>query len=192
VLLEVAVPINAGQEKKRNRGFAFLTLETREQAEQAMECMNGKKVGMNRTVAVDWVIPKDQFVQLEEKADLEDDAMSVAEESSAVENVDDDSMDHDGDASDGEESDLDIEMEPESDVEMQTDDVSDQDEDADSDGDSDSVKITFDDEDGGESDNETVEKDAPPAKKESDVQEGKTLFIRNLAFEATDEALVAK
>jgi nucleolar protein 4 len=88
------------------RGFAFVALRGKKNAERAIQGLNGKEVD-GRTIAVDWAVDRDTWQGLqktEQEGDEEDEVASDAE-SSVVSSDDDDDEAEDG--SDDEEEDED-------------------------------------------------------------------------------------
>ncbi|KAJ9111254.1 hypothetical protein QFC22_006554 [Naganishia vaughanmartiniae] len=123
----------------RARGFAFVWFLSKNDAEKAIEGMNGKEI-KERSVAVDWALSKEKF---EEAKAAEGEGDAVKEDVK-----DEESEEKDEDEEDEDEDDVDVVMEDVEEDEAKP------------------VKPTL------------------PA-----VEEGSTLFIRNLPFEATEEEL---
>ncbi|GHJ89425.1 hypothetical protein NliqN6_5827 [Naganishia liquefaciens] len=127
----------------RARGFAFVWYLSKNDAEKAIEGMNGKEI-KERKIAVDWALSKEKFeeakAQEEPKAAAED-----AEEEEEEGSSDEETEDEDAEVEENEDDDVDVIMEDQEEK---------------------PVKPTL------------------PA-----VEEGSTLFIRNLPFEATEEEL---
>lgn len=136
--------------KPRARGFAFVWMLTRKDAEKALEEVNGRSViGENgnedgaRTVAVDWALSKDKWKEAEKAAPT-----AVEAEPATAEEEDDAEESKEG-------------------------------EDEDEDEDADMMPV-----------DEEEEEVAVPAKPAlPPPEEGTTLFIRNLSFEATEDQL---
>ncbi|KAJ3298766.1 RNA recognition motif-containing protein [Rhizoclosmatium sp. JEL0117] len=178
------------------KGFAFVHMENMEDAETAMNKVNGTKIA-GRVVAVDWALSKTDFARLaaeeengestaaegdEENAEDGDDAAEVTREEEDV-----DAGDEEVDEDEGHDH-----------VYPEDDDEEDDDEDADED---DDVKITMDDEvlqegkedaDDEEEADEEAEEAPKKSKFEANVSEGCTIFVRNLLFETTEEELFAR
>ncbi|KAF2277342.1 RNA-binding domain-containing protein [Westerdykella ornata] len=145
------------------KGFGFVLLRGRKNAEKAMQGLNGKEID-GRTIAVDWAVDKDTWQELQKKeqngevqdkdgdeqAESSDNGSAAASESEENSEVDEDEDDDDEDDS-AEEYDENDEYEDISDSDVGGVDV----------------------------------EDEPP--KPSKPQY--TLFIRNLPFSVTDESL---
>ncbi|KAJ9095327.1 hypothetical protein QFC21_005693 [Naganishia friedmannii] len=128
----------------RARGFAFVWFLSKNDAEKAIEGMNGKEI-KERSVAVDWALSKEKF---EEAKAAEGEGEKVKEEESKED--EESESDDDDDEEEEDEDDVDVVME----------------------------------------DGEEEEEQAKPVKPTLPaVEEGSTLFIRNLPFEATEEEL---
>ncbi|KAI9346456.1 hypothetical protein BDR26DRAFT_916429 [Obelidium mucronatum] len=183
------------------RGFAFVQMEHLEDAEKALEKVNGTKIA-GRVVAVDWALSKADYARLaaEEAAAA---AASTADEDAGEADTKTDG-DNDGEADENEEvTGSDNDKEEGDDEEVDEDDHVYPEEDDDED-----VEITLDNEvlqegkavdsdEGSDVDNdeEQEEKEEVVAKKnklEANVDEGCTLFVRNLLFESTEEELFAR
>lgn len=165
------------------RGFAFITFGHKEEAELAMKSLNGQKVKeLKRLIAVDWALPKKEFELLEKSQH------PIVDEDSTS-NVFTANDDETGSQISGEASLKDDES---------TYSVS-----------GDDIKVTYNEssDDGSEysdendsangGDDEHCHKaskkkteDFEPAFQ--DAQDGSTLFVRNLAFETTQEELREK
>lgn len=146
------------------KGFGFVLLRGKSNAEKALQGVNGKEVD-GRTLAVDWAVDKDTWQDLQSKAQDEDTQMkNVGEEES-----------DDSDA----ESSVVSSSDEDSDEEADEDDADD-DEDDDEDGSNTDYEDVSDSEDGGVD----IRKDS--AKPDLSAN---TLFIRNLPFSADDESL---
>ncbi|CAO3693386.1 unnamed protein product [Rhizopus stolonifer] len=151
------------------RGFAFIQYDKMDEAKAAMQALNATE-HHGRTIAVDWSISKSRYQESESKtASTEDVEMKEADKEEKEENSG--SSDNSEDGEDDEES---------SDGE---DDDEDMDEDSNSDSDSDS------DEDNVDKEDEEEEEVRPAKRKGPAAVEGRTLFIRNLLFESTEEDL---
>jgi RNA recognition motif-containing protein len=57
-LLSISIPLN--NSNNLNRGFAFLEYETKEEAQKAIDGMNGQKF-KGRTVALEFSLPKGRY-----------------------------------------------------------------------------------------------------------------------------------
>ncbi|KAH8300141.1 hypothetical protein KR044_010471 [Drosophila immigrans] len=155
-------------------GCAFVQYETINQATKAIMMANGKEL-LGRKVFVDWALGKDEYaakhpkdepvdkkpkVEIKEESDNENDA----EKSGAEENAS------------GDESDEDAEGEEDEELDGDDDDVDDGDEDEDEDEDKKDIK----------SDIENVQREKHIS---NDVQQGCTVFIKNVPFDAEDNDL---
>lgn len=155
ITLPPPIPANPKVEgsKPRARGFAFVWMLGRKDAEAALEAVNGTTViGSDgkeeggRTVAVDWALSKDKFQEAQEKVKADEPAAEAEAEAS----------EEDAEAKDGPDV-----VEENEDGEM--------------------IEPVEDDEE--EVVAEPVKPVLPPP------EEGTTLFIRNLSFEATEDQL---
>ncbi|KAF2010153.1 RNA-binding domain-containing protein [Aaosphaeria arxii CBS 175.79] len=142
------------------KGFGFVLLRGRKNAEKALENLNGKEID-GRAIAVDWAVDRDTWQNLQ--------SAQREEEKAKADDAEDDS--------DAESSVL-TESDEDSDEEDEEDEDEDEDED-DEDSNTDLEDIS-DDEDGGIK----IEPEAPPPK-----QDLRTIFIRNLPFTADDDSL---
>jgi nucleolar protein 4 len=174
----------------RARGFAFVWFMVRNDAQRAMDSINGKpiirapdaanavgkgkgkkvEVGEGRPVAVDWAMSKEKW-QERERED-EDETKEEKEEKEEEE-------EEEGEEEDNEESGSSRSGSGSDDSEGEDDDGED---------------VEMDDnenEDDGENDEEedNEEEEAPVKPKLPDTDVGSTLFIRNLPFEVTEQEL---
>lgn len=140
-------------------GFGFVVLRGKKNAEKALQAVNGKEVD-GRTLAVDWAVEKEVWENLKKESEKKEDTQEEAG-SSDVEMADDaeTTSDNEGVESDDDDEDEDMDDDDEEDEE-------DMDEEE--------------DEDEGNED-ERQEKE--------DERNACTIFIRNLPFSCTDEAL---
>uniref|UniRef100_A0A915JQB0 RRM domain-containing protein n=1 Tax=Romanomermis culicivorax TaxID=13658 RepID=A0A915JQB0_ROMCU len=139
------VEIDMPQKKGGFAGFCFVQFKAYKEAAQAMKEINGHEI-KDRVVAVDWAIPKDQYMTavIEERQQQKQKELKVKANK-------DDSSDEDGDT----------ENEAGTSVENKAIEK----------------KAT------------KVPKDKPELTKPSDVNEGKTLFVRGLPFDVDDDEL---
>ena len=148
-------------------GCAFVEFKKIEFANAAIKGANGSKF-LNRPIAVDWAVPKEVFASKKEeevKDELKDEEIKDEEIKEEVEDSEEEKMDEDV----KEEEDDDSEDEEEDDI------------------------------DEGEEEEEDDEYDedvtqAPPAhnlKMGHDINEGKTVFIRNISYDSAEEDLSA-
>ncbi|KAJ1890501.1 RNA recognition motif-containing protein [Kickxella alabastrina] len=143
------------------RGFAFIQMGDYESGERAVAKWNNNDY-QGRSISVAFALAKDRFKELEEKGEVEKQAFEIAAE--ADEDV---AME-----SDAAEEDDDVEME--SGVEVMSDDGASDKEDMDSD----ENESGFEDDD--EEDDDVIDES---------LQEGCTLFIRNLSFDSDEDGL---
>jgi len=163
----------------RARGFAFVWFMVRNDAQRAMDAINGKpiirapdaanamgkgkgkkvEVGEGRPVAVDWAMSKEKWQEREREQEKEKEEQGEdAEEEDEDEEGEGEGEDED-DEEEGEEGE-------DEDIEMGEDDEAEDD------------------------DNEADEEEEEPAKPKLPTTDvGSTLFIRNLPFEATEQEL---
>ncbi|XP_030646630.1 RNA-binding protein 28 [Chanos chanos] len=196
-VLEVNIPLKPDGKK---RGFAFVQFKNMPEAGKALNETNLKEI-KGRKVAVDWAVAKDKFVASQQasvikkeeakkeeededegkppekrsKTALQQQSDSEAESSPSEEEDDDDDDDNNDDDDDD-------------DDERQHSDASDEDDDEDDDEDEDDE-----DEDDDDDDDDDDDENAQPKKRKapppSDVDQGKTVFIRNLSFDTEEEGL---
>ncbi|KAJ3230188.1 RNA recognition motif-containing protein [Chytriomyces hyalinus] len=186
------------------RGFAFVHMASLEEAEKAMNAVNGAKIA-GRVVAVDWAMPKEWYAEnaaaeeaksaadVEAEAENDDDA-AEEEEEEEEEAEDADTMDVDeADKEDADEmntSDVEADAELGDDAEEDDSDNEVGDEPMEDDDEDDEVEVTLDDEE--IEDDESSAKVSKPPALSAKVEEGCTLFVRNLLFETTEEELKAR
>jgi nucleolar protein 4 len=180
------------------RGFGFVQFGSVTEAELAIQKVNGTKLH-SRDVVVDWSLPKAQYDRMlrqeaknaatgvttpaapqeAKKAVTETDDMEDAEQDEDAEEEEDAEQDDedveqdDEDAEEGVDAEEDVEDE---DVEDMDDEDVEMEEDAEMDEDDEEAT-------------ETVEADNTPKVKSHDVHRGTTIFIRNLAYDTTENAL---
>ncbi|OWF46848.1 RNA-binding protein 28-like [Mizuhopecten yessoensis] len=191
-------------------GFGFVQFEQIEDADRAVKGMNMKPI-LGRPVAVDWTLPKDKFVasqtskgeaeprtqvsksqtasrtldrkpQIKKESVINDDDEqdTLSDEGSfSTENEGSDNMEEEEDSEDKEEED---ESESESDDEGFADE-----DDKDEDDSSDEEEM---DDDSIQENRKKKNKKKGGIQRKNDVEEGRTLFIRNVTFETVEETLV--
>ncbi|KAI8609849.1 hypothetical protein BC830DRAFT_1173203 [Chytriomyces sp. MP71] len=193
-----------------SRGFAFVQMKDLKECEAALEKLNGSKIA-GRVVAVDWAMPKEWYNENGEgKADstASVDEMTAEEGGKVKDELEDVVDEESGGDVDGEADEVDGENDEGVDVQ----DVEGEEEEEDHevgdepmDEDDNNVEITLDEEtlndveDDAEKedqfetiqDGDTDDVDVAPAKPKmaANVEEGCTLFVRNLLFETTEEEL---
>jgi nucleolar protein 4 len=185
------------QDKGKLKGFGFVTLRGRPNAERALEAINGKEID-GRTLAVDWAVDKDTWDKQqpeEEKKKTKTKAKKEQAKKDEEEDEDDLTSSDGSEDEDGEDEDEDEEDKEEGGAEVNRDDQLDAD-----------LKNFFknhmenledeDDEDEDEDNEDEDDEDDEEIEKELQIQAPKrmtdntsTVFIRNLPFTTTDEQL---
>ncbi|CAL8376181.1 unnamed protein product [Arctogadus glacialis] len=195
-VLETKIPLTPAG---RMRGFGFVLFKNMSGAGKALKAMNMREI-KGRTVAVDWAIPKDKFLAIQpevpkKKEDpVKDEPESASEDEGGTEKqaalkkgalskkaakqLKEASSDEEEESDNGEESE---EEEDEEDGGSQ--ESGDEDDDN---GSFDSDEEDYDDDDD-DSDDDLDRKPRKPLP--SDVNEGRTIFIRNLSFDTEEEAV---
>ncbi|KAF4101199.1 RNA-binding protein 28 [Onychostoma macrolepis] len=192
---EAKIPLKPDGKK---RGFAFVQFRNMAEAGKALAAMNLKEI-KDRQVAVDWAIAKDKYLTNQSAGA----AGTIKEE-----NVNSKGAGADGNekeakkkpTSQEEKDDSESEVEEEaSEDDDDDDDEANSSEEDDAENDSESQQTdsdaseSEDDEKDDYDDDDSDNKQTPPKKKRdplpSDVNEGKTIFIRNLAFDTDEEGL---
>ncbi|XP_050393218.1 RNA-binding protein 28 isoform X1 [Patella vulgata] len=182
-VVEVNIPT---KEDGKMKGFAFVQLNDLVEADAAVKAMNGQNI-LGRPVAVDWALSIDHYKQAlhrqqqqnNKEDEKNDDSDDVKDDDEGNGESDDDVVmsDEKSDKSDNEDDDEEDESESEG--------SDDEEEDSDDEG--------FDDNDKEKSDDDTDEEkdDKSKSKKErqSDVEQGKTIFMRNVSFDTTEAKL---
>lgn len=202
-VLESKIPLKPDG---KMRGFGFVMFKNVSEASKALSAMNMKEI-KGRPVAVDWAVPKDKYLSSsaaeknkepttealepdsgsEEEQEAQKPApaktqKSVAAKGPAVEQDTDQSEDEDDDDGSSE----DEEEEEESSVSDSEESNEEQEEDDDDDA------LDEDDEDETEEDEDDVDQKKKKKTKKalpSDINEGRTVFIRNLSFDTEEEGL---
>jgi nucleolar protein 4 len=193
---EVNIPTNA---QGRKKGFAFIQFTNVINAAKAVETLNGSKI-KGRAVAVDWVVPKTLYEnsKLSQGSDLQEgkvvdtdrstddgiidrhgdgdnDDDSVADGDNEDDGGDDGGRSgRDGNVSDEEAESVD---DDESDSEGSHPSDSDEEEEVDSESEQSSQEI----------EDKPVQKDKKKKTQSNDVEEGKTVFVRNVPFDCEEE-----
>ncbi|KAJ3104804.1 RNA recognition motif-containing protein [Phlyctochytrium planicorne] len=201
---EVVIPLKPDGKK---RGFGFVQMSKLEEAETAMNKVNGTKI-QGREVAVDWALPKDTYeLSKQDLASQEADGkdgnveMADSDKEEGEEDGEEEAGD-DGEEEEEEEEEQDDEEDEEEDGQEyalegfrnnvdEGEEGDDMENDDDDDDDDDDVEVTFDEDDEYE---EVGLKDKPRRKENdtSDVEKRSTIFIRNLSFDTTQEELVER
>lgn len=154
--------------KGKLKGFGFVTLRGRKNAEAALQGVNGKEID-GRTLAVDYAVDKetwDKQQEEEEQNKAEDDDSETSEEEDSDDEDDDDNEDADEDKEEGD-GQLNADLENFMKNHMQN--MVDEDE---------------------EEEEDEEEKEARHAARNS-ANNSSTVFVRNLPFTTTDEQLKA-
>ncbi|BFZ09199.1 hypothetical protein BsWGS_12238 [Bradybaena similaris] len=189
-VVEVHIP---KKDSGKRLGFGFVQFKNRTQAGMAVKEFNGKEI-CGRVVAVDWALPKDKFeaklaaklpakdAEAEEQS-AHDESMELGSES-AEEDEDKMISDHNSVASSNNEDSSSSEEEEEQDSTEEDSDTSDDEKD----------KELSDDDSSGESDDDVENKMSRKGhqqhrERESDVNEGRTVFVRNLPYTIENEEL---
>ncbi|CAH0044000.1 unnamed protein product [Clonostachys solani] len=158
--------------KGKLKGFGFVTLRGRKNAEKALEAINGKEID-GRTLAVDWAVDKETWEGQQQKDDGEKgnkEAKKEAKRSDAA-------KDEDDDQADSKEEGVDADLANFLKNHMQNmEDEDDEDEDEEKD-----------DDDDDEEEGEGEQSKSKESRKSTD--NSSTIFIRNLPFTTTDEQL---
>jgi nucleolar protein 4 len=186
----VVVPTKKSEGKSQSAGFGFVQFEDIAHAAEAMKRINGQRL-LNRTIAVDWALDKKQFAALLSAAEAaaaqkEKDSKDARAAAAAAEDGenDDDAAPANEDAVGGDDADAgsaDGDAEHEDDAESAGGDADDA---TDGDGGDEDAEIA--------DDGKAAAADEQKKARSSDVHRGTTLFIRNLAYETTEEELREK
>ncbi|XP_077591011.1 RNA-binding protein 28 [Stigmatopora nigra] len=223
-VLEAKIPLKPDGKK---RGFAFVQFKNLSGASIALKAMNMKEIN-ERKVAVDWAVPKDKFLAMQETpnkettesedtvveptTDLQADTQ-VEKKTTVVkkggpkkvekpksEPLSDESEDEEEEEDDEEDDEEEEESENEVEEENNEDSVDSAEDDDDEDHEDDDEDDYEDDDDSDDEDDDddSDDDDSVAAKKKkskerkqlpSDVNEGRTIFIRNLSFDTEVEDL---
>ncbi|KZO97711.1 hypothetical protein CALVIDRAFT_512877 [Calocera viscosa TUFC12733] len=169
-----------GKEKKerplRTRGFGFVWMLTKAEAEKAVEGVNGRVLGEGkgregRKVAVDWAVSKERWEKVEVAEEVVADGADGAEEKE-----DEEMADAEAEAEEEEDESADEDVDQGAGVHEEDDEDEDDEDEEDND-----------DEDAEEGEEDEDEPKARPLLPQTDV--GTTLFVRNIPFEATEDDL---
>ncbi|CAO3628298.1 unnamed protein product [Cunninghamella echinulata] len=176
------------------RGFAFIQMETVEEAEKALESLNATE-HVGRVIAVDWALSKDRYKQVEEE-NIDEEGDTTMEDTNNVKSTVEDNINNnekvkeeDSDNDSSSDSDDSEEDSSDSENEDSDDDESDDEESDDNDEDSDNEESEDDDDDEKEDADENKKDDEKPKKRLPDADAGTTLFVRNLLFETNENDL---
>ena len=162
-------------------GCAFVEFKKVESAAEAIKRTNGARF-LNRPIAVDWAVPKEVFAS---KNDVKPDIEDVKEEV-----VEDDKTEVKMETSDNESDDDDNDDDDDEADEADEDEETDEEEGEEGDDDSEDEDDPMED----DSDEEVENESSPPAhnlQTGHDINEGKTVFVRNISFDTEEEDLAA-
>ncbi|KAG6042203.1 hypothetical protein E4U41_003949 [Claviceps citrina] len=159
------------QKNGKLRGFGFVTIRGRKNAEKAVEGVNGKEID-GRTLAVDWAVDKATWDEQQEKEQAieETDAPSEADKADESSVKEDDTLSVGSDQGPQKEKDGELDADLENFMKNHMQNMEDE-------------------EDEDEQQDETQQRERPTTKKTTDNTS--TIFIRNLPFTTTDEQLKA-
>ena len=153
--------------KGKLKGFGFVTLRGRKNAEKALEGVNGKEID-GRTVAVDWAVDKatwdkQQEEEGQDRAEEDDSETSEEEDSDEEEEEDEENQDHDA-AEGGDQLNADLENFMQNHMQNMVDE---------------------DEEEEEENEEDKEERHAA----QNNANNSSTVFVRNLPFTTTDDQL---
>ncbi|XP_060080170.1 RNA-binding protein 28-like [Ylistrum balloti] len=199
-ITEVKIPLKPDG---RKLGFGFVQFDNQEAADQAIKGMNSKPI-LGRPVAVDWTLPKDKFLVTQTKIRqtasseeaskspvtprTEDKKPAIKQEikSELISDDDQDTASDEGSFSTESEDSDNVEDEEDSDEENEPESNLD-DEGFSEAEEKDDEEDTSDEED--MKNDSRQQKNKNKKRRKDDVEEGRTLFIRNVAFETFEETL---
>ncbi|CAF0921947.1 unnamed protein product, partial [Adineta ricciae] len=147
-----------------SKGFGFVTFDKLEDAQKAIQTMNGQKL-LGRPMAVDWSLPKNVYEKMQTKESsppVRNDSYGIQSKSTSSKAKEEQ------------------ELPPPSEEDLEEEDEGEEEDDDD------------DDEDDGDDDDELDEEESSKTRtteSSRDVREHRTLFIRNVPFDATEEEL---
>lgn len=210
-VMEVNIP---KKQDGKMRGFAFVQFKNMLEASKALKGTNMKSI-MGRTVAVDWAVAKDKYTatqgstanetkkssksleQSDDSSDDDKDKTSMKDEDDSEEEDEEASSEEDNTQKEESEDELEITQQktkgskvPVKPKTTKAEENSEDDqEDSDDEVSADSGQESDMEDESGDSDSEIKKKVKNKKKKQlpSDVNEGKTLFIRNLSFNSEEE-----
>ncbi|KAJ0069733.1 hypothetical protein NL108_012351, partial [Boleophthalmus pectinirostris] len=185
-VLEARIPLKPDG---KMRGFAFVLFKNVSEAAKALTAMNMKEI-KGRPVAVDWAVAKDKYLSTQPASST---GRKIKSKAKVVEQSDDSSEEEDGDEEDCEEEEEDTEEEEEEEKSESEDSALEGDEDEDDEEDDDLDNEDEDDENDDDDDDVDLKKKKKKNKSKkalpSDINEGRTIFIRNLSFDTEEEGL---
>ncbi|KAJ4232083.1 RNA recognition motif-containing protein [Fusarium solani] len=163
------------QSKGKLKGFGFVTIRGKKNAEKALEAINGKEID-GRTLAVDWAVDKETWAQQqpaeEESDNKEEEEKDEEDDEDEAESADEDEDEDGGAKTENRDDQLNADLENFFKNHMENLEEEDSEEDEDED----------------EEDDLEEEDDSEKAPKRT-TDNTSTLFIRNLPFTTTDEQL---
>ncbi|XP_028391945.1 RNA-binding protein 28-like [Dendronephthya gigantea] len=197
---EIVLPTKIVGKKKKKLGFAFVQFKNVFDAGKALQGMNKKEI-KGRPIAVDWTLPKKKY-ELLKVSEEKDDVKEMKDDVMSGESSDDDGTGGNKDSGDENGTDGDDHGTDGDDDGTDADDSGTDADDSGTDGDDDGTDGDDDgtdgDDDGTDSDDngtsgESTDNDDEGAivkkRKLRDAREGKTIFIRNLPFDANEEEI---
>ncbi|XP_072165470.1 RNA-binding protein 28-like [Diadema setosum] len=194
---EVLLPVKGNSSKKL--GFGFVQFQSLKNAAKAVKHMNGKEI-MGRTVAVDWTLPREDYLKAMQEAKVhgsntQDDEQDDNQEDEEMKEETDEDMSHSDDEGDGSADDSDMGDEDDEEEEEEEDNAEEEEEEETNDEEEEEESESYEEDDDEENEeghddgmslgkrpHKTKEKQQP-----EDIQEGKTLFIRNVPYDCMDE-----
>ncbi|PWA14195.1 hypothetical protein CCH79_00012296 [Gambusia affinis] len=205
-VVEASIPLKPDG---KMRGFAFVQFKNMSGATKALQALNMKEI-KGRQVAVDWAVPKENYIAAQQSLK----GNKVAEEADPKAGRESEDEEKKGETAVKKKGGLkataqqveDLQSSDEDDVEEEDDDDDDDAEEEEDDKEEDEIKEDNSDDDGdddgidsdedySESDDEeeeeisSAQKEKPKKRLPSDVNEGRTVFIRNLSFDTEEEGL---
>ncbi|XP_064596036.1 LOW QUALITY PROTEIN: RNA-binding protein 28-like [Liolophura sinensis] len=191
---EVIIPMRSDG---KQHGFGFVQYNDLKSAEKALKTMNMKQI-KGRPVAVDWAVPKGEFMKATAKTTKTDSVSSpdegavsgVAGEESSSEEEEEEDQARENKQKEGDESD-DLSEEDEGFSSKEDSEESEEEKEDDSESDADDES---DDQSESESDDSLHKKKKSKEnqikkQKPNELKEGRTLFIRNINFDSVEEEL---
>lgn len=177
------------QSKGKLKGFGFVTLRGRKNAEKALEGINGKEID-GRTLAVDWAVDKatwadkqqdgpSKLPSAEQQEGDEDDDDATSSEGTSSESEAEDSEDGDNEPRSSKPVNQELEDDLKNFFKNHMQNLEDEDDDEDDD------DVEEEEEDDDEPGNPVSENQGPPRT----VDNSSTVFVRNLPFTTTDDQL---
>ncbi|XP_074661419.1 RNA-binding protein 28-like [Tubulanus polymorphus] len=169
----------------RKFGFAFVQYGSTAEARRALDAMNGQSIA-GRPVAVDWALAKSRYEESQQNdqavasGDDDDDDDDDASDSEIAN--DDENGENDDNSSEDEEE---MVSDEDAEIDSENDDQSSEDE-KESDDESNSDE---DDDDSMSDDDDYDDKRPREAYRSNDVEQGKTVFVKNLSYDSVEDDL---